>query len=273
MDQPSLLSGLTERLGAVPAVRALLLGGSFGRGDADRFSDLDLIAVVGQEDQPEFLQDWRRLLGGVCPVVHWFGPPSGGTLCAVTRDWLRVDLTLRLPGQVRGLSRASHRVVLDPDGIARDLPDRLPAPAPDASRLARLISEFLRVFGLLPVVAGRGEWQTAALGAGLQRQALIDLMVMAQCDPDRRGALCLSRALPPPDMAVLAAIPFPQGARDDVLAAHRALAEAFLPRARALAARWGSDWPEAFEAATRTHVANAVGLELAAAGSAQEHAD
>jgi hypothetical protein len=270
MDHAALLAHLTAALQDDPAVVALFLGGSHGRGDADAWSDLDLIAMVDRDDQAAFLIDWRRTVDAADPVVHAFAAQAGTTHCMVTAGWLRVDLTLRSPDQTHGLSQATHRPLIDRQGLAADLPDRLPPRTPDPRRLSALILEFLRVAGLLPVVVGRGEFQTAALGAALQRQALIDLMVMETGNPDIRGALSLSRALPPAQMAVLDAIAFPQASFADVLVAHQALADAFLPRARALADRIGLAWPRDLAEATRARLARDLGMTLGAPGDPQE---
>ena len=50
--------------------------------------------------------------------------------------------------------------------------------------------------------------------------------------------------------------------RDDLIAAHVAIAEAFLPRARRIADQIGLDWPTAFEAATRQHLHRELGIRI-----------
>jgi hypothetical protein len=77
LPQVAALSRLVERLWERDDVAALWLGGSFARGEADRYSDLDLrVAVL-----PEALPAWRRLdlghlFSGECVggLFHAFKP-------------------------------------------------------------------------------------------------------------------------------------------------------------------------------------------------------
>src|SRR5262245_25386247 len=67
LPQVPALRGVAERLWDEPDVLALWLGGSFARGDADGFSDVDLRVAV----RPEAAEAWRapgleRLFGGAC---------------------------------------------------------------------------------------------------------------------------------------------------------------------------------------------------------------
>lgn len=62
---------LTTLVRADPAVRALVLGGSVARGDADGWSDLDLLVVVNEEALSRFLpgEAWLRPLGAIYTAV------------------------------------------------------------------------------------------------------------------------------------------------------------------------------------------------------------
>lgn len=172
-------------------------------------------------------------------------------LNAVTDDWLRCDLIIVTPDRFTGRSRDRLRPLFDRDGLYDALPDTLTPRQPDPARVARLIGEFIRVLGLLSVVVGRREYFTAVYGAGLQREALMNLMLEEVTVPDPGGALHLSTVLPADRMAVLSALPCPRPDRDEVIAAHIEIARQFFPRARVLAATLGVDWPGAFEAAAR----------------------
>jgi Streptomycin adenylyltransferase len=263
MDAQRLISRIADAITPDPRLQALLLAGSHGRGTADQFSDIDLLAFVPGDDLTPFAADWRCVMEDITPIVFW--NRWGNTrivINAVTRDWARVDLVLRAMGDIVGLSAAHTRILHDKIGIATALPAQ-PAPyAADTSRLLALINEFIRVLGLLPVVVGRGELVTAVAGDGLQRAALTNLMIAELELPDAGGALHLSRTLRPDQMAVLQDIPYPQADATQVVEAHAALARAFLPRARRLAERAGITWPVAFEAATLTHLQQTLGLAI-----------
>lgn len=254
MNQQQLVAVVTDRQRGDPDLRALFLAGSLGRGEGDRFSDVDLVAVVEPEAQERFAARWRTLLDGVAPVVFWWSPRGIRTLVsAVTEDWLRCDLFMVPPGGLGRRAKSTVAPLIDPGGLYATLPDELPPGAADPERVQGLIDEFLRVLGLLPVVAGRDEHVTAARGAGMLRDMLIDLMLEDARLPEPHGALHLSRILTPADMATLAALPPARPDRLDA-EAHLATARAFIPRAQRMARELGLDWPHAFAAATAQHL-------------------
>ncbi len=262
MDQQAFIAGLVGRLRGEADLRALFLSGSLGRGDGDRWSDVDLLAVVEPPAQERFAARWRGVVEEVAPVVLWWSPRGIRTLVsAVTRDWLRCDLFLVGPGGLGGRARSTLAPLIDPEGLHAGLPADLPPGVAKPERVAGLIQEFLRILGLLPVVIGRGEHVVAARGAGMLRDLLIDLMLEEAALPEAQGALHLSRVLPPGDLADLAALPPARPDRAD-LEAQRATAEAFLPRARRLARSLDVEWPEAFAAATERRLAAELGLRL-----------
>lgn len=266
MVQEDLITAVTARLSAAPHLSALLLGGSFGRGDADEYSDVDLIALVAPDGHDDFAKLWREALGAILPVVYWAERRGGGRILmnAVAEGFLRCDMYIVAPGDLTGRAQDCLRPLIDRDGVMDRLPATLPPRRPDPAAVLRIANEFIRVLGLLPVVARRGEPVTAAQGAGLLRDLLIQLMLEETTTPDPGGALHLSRVLPAEDMATLAALPAAPPHGDPTHAAHVATAAAFLPRAKALAARCGADWPAAFEAEARAQLEARLSLKIGA---------
>lgn len=263
MGQAALIAGIGERAAALPGLKALFLAGSFGRGDADAVSDVDLIALAEPADHAGLAAAWRELLSSLMPVVHWAERQHPFWLLnAIGEDWTRCDLTLLHPALIAGRARDELRALHDPDALLAALPASRPPATPNAAVIAAAITEFLRVLGLLPVIAHREEWVTGAEGVGHLRRQFTALLLEEVTLPDRGGALHLQRLLPPAQMAMLAALPHPQPNRTEVIAAHRDAARAFLPVARAMAGRHGVAWPDALEAATRRHLQAALGLEI-----------
>jgi hypothetical protein len=256
MDQHAFIARITPLLEPDLRVRALFLSGSFGRGTDDAFSDVDLVALVDPSEHQSFAGAWRGTLEQIAPVVHFFQVPFAPVWSSITDRWLRCDLMLVAP---TGFNRAQDQLkpLIDRDGIYPALPPVTPPHRLDPARLAGLIAEFIRVLGLLPVADGRGEYELAAVGSGLLRGMLTDLLVM-ETGRERGGMLHLSRVLDPDRMDVLLGLPVAQPRRDSAIAAQLALARVFVPRAKALAAAHGVAWPEAFEAATRANLARAL---------------
>ncbi len=245
-----------------PSIRALFLAGSHGSGKADAYSDIDFVALAEEGDHAAVVAAWRQLVESIAPVVFWQERRMSWTLLnAVTEDWLRCDLTVFQPGALRGRARDMVKPLIDRGGYYDALPETLPPAQPNVQQVGYLINEFIRVMGLLPVGIGRGEYVVGVTGTGLLRDMLIQLLTEEVPMPDKGGALHLSRVLPEADMRLLEGLPYPRPNRAEIIAANIATAQAFFPRARALAERIGVPWPTAFEDATRRNLQRTLGAE------------
>lgn len=251
MDQQTLIARVAAVLEPDQRVRGLFLSGSFGRGTADQFSDVDLLAVVAPADQEAVAADWRGVLQTIVPIVYWNRLPWALVLNAVSDEWLRCDLDIVAPDRLGGRTQDRLKTLIDRDGIFAGLLKTLPPSGIDLAKLQATTNEFIRVLGLLPVGLGRGEVELiAGAGSSYLRRFLTDLLIIEMNLPDAGGALHLSRVLDAERMAVLAAIPLPRLSADSAIETNLVLARAFMPRAKALYASLGLDWPTAFEAAT-----------------------
>jgi hypothetical protein len=177
-------------------ILAAWLAGSRGRGTEDEYSDTDVWVVVADDDVAGFVQDWPAISAKITPTVLQQQVGRLPVFNQVTPEWLRFDLSVGTPEQVPERSRSTLRLLFD----RADLHDRLkptgPPLAPDPAAVRHLVTEFLRVLGLLPVVLGREEYVVAASGVGLLRGLLIHLMLQDVSLEDRGGALKLARILP-----------------------------------------------------------------------------
>jgi hypothetical protein len=273
MKQSAFIEHAKEMLESDSRLGALFLGGSFGRGSADDYSDLDFVGVAATADHIEMATAWRETVASFAPVVYWSQRSGGGLLLnAVTEEWLRIDLWLvdtsffleNLLSPAPHYAQSTVKMLVDRHDIASKLPASLLATSPNPDTVNYLIGEFIRVLGLIAVGMGRGEDVLGVTGAGLLRDLLTRLMVEETQSPERGGMLHLSRTVTPEQMAVLRALPYPGPHREEILAAHWATAAAFFPRARALADDAGITWPTAFEAATRRHLQRAFGADFLA---------
>ena len=259
MDQQQLIVAARSVMDIEP-IRSLFLAGSFGRGTADEWSDVDLIAVVAAGQQRIVAEHWRVMLQQITPIVFWNELPRDNlVLNAISEEWLRCDLSVVTLEQFGRRAKNTVKPLLDRDGIYDALPDTLPPRAPDAGTVRYLIHEFIRMLGLLPVGAGRGEYVTMALGVGMMRGLLESLLMQDVTNPDPGGILHQSKLLPPDQMQMLADLPYPGPEREALIEANFAVARQFMPRARAIAERLGVPWPDAFEAATRQRLISTLG--------------
>jgi hypothetical protein len=260
MDVTRLLPALVTGLAELPACKGIFLSGSHARGTNDPFSDLDLVLVVDPADHPVVKDQAHALIDPLSPLVMFRTFPGQATtlINAVTATWDRIDLLLEAPDRFVRRPAQGLRPLDDPTGLAASLSAASDDPASTKRRILQTTEDFLRILGLLSVGLGRGEYVLCTMGAGHLRDHLITLM-KAEAGTLGEGALHLSRSVSPADMAILTAIPMPPADRDSIVAAHMALAQAFIPRARAFHARHALTWPEAFEAATRAHLADTLG--------------
>jgi predicted nucleotidyltransferase len=262
MDQQVLIAAIEEKMANKETIRGLFLAGSYGRGTADEWSDVDLVALAAPEDHAAIAADWRQVLHGITPIVFWQELNRGGTLLnAVSEEWLRCDLNIVTPENFGRRAKNSVRPLVDRDGVYDRLPDSLPPRQPDKGTVSYLIHEFIRMLGLLPVALGRKEYVTMVLGVSMMRGHLEALLMQDVSNPDPGGILHQSKLLPPEQMDLLKSLPYPGPEREALIEANFAVAREFMPRARAMAERLGIVWPEAFEAATRIRLAATLGEE------------
>jgi len=261
--QQALLDQLTGALATDARVRSVWLHGSLGRGNGDAWSDVDLAIEVAEADRSACLADYTGGRRGL-PGLVLARPIFGRILTAVTPDWGRFDLMFVTPEDLARMDGAAMRLLLgDSSQQPAPLAAAVEAGAPD--RVAALVEEFLRVLGLTPVAVGREEWLVMQQGTQLLRQMLVDLMLEESgfgSPAVRGGVKRLNPFLTGEQRAVLEALDPPPAHRDALLAASAHISRLFLARARPLADRLGATWPDAFEAATRRHLRQDLGLEI-----------
>ena len=249
--QRDFLAALLPLLEPDQHIRALFLSGSFGRGSADAWSDVDLLALVAPEHRDAVMDGWRARLETIAPIVFFNRLPWAPVLNAITEDWLRIDLQVSAPTETRGMTQDRYQPLIDRDGLLATLPPTAEIAATDPARLLGIVTEFIRILGLLHVAAGRQEYELATPGTGMMRGLLTNLLIEEMQRGDQGGMLHLSRKIDASRMQLLLDLPVAEPDRASVLAANSALARAFFPRAKAFGAQIGMAWPESFETATR----------------------
>lgn len=258
MSYAELSQAVANRLSSEPGAQALFIAGSYGSGAEDAYSDLDLVVVADQDEHSRLAEAFRSALEQQAAVVFWRERKGRNRLVnAITEDWRRCDLFMASAIDFAQQTRSQDglKVLFDRIKLYRGLPDKLPSATPDRTKVMYIVNEFLRVLGLMSVGLGRSEHVLLVKGAGLLRDLLTDLMLEESPQPDRGGALHLSRLLTPAQISLLEGLPYPAPNRDDVITAHVRTAAAFLPIARRLSQELEIVWPDAFERATRRRLA------------------
>jgi len=191
MTYEALQAHLAAWAGTQPAIRAIIVVGSQARGDADQWSDLDLVLLTA--DRARYLKpDWLSTLGNVWLTYLDKTGPGDPEWYAIYEDGLKVDVVIlpvsdpalnlelllsRYPYQAvfaRGV-----RVLFDQQGQPRSLPTQavsLPVP-PSAADFDHLVSGFLVEAVTMAKFALRGDfWRSQHWLADELRPRLLTLM-------------------------------------------------------------------------------------------------
>lgn len=264
-SQRALLGRLIEVLGEDERVESAWLSGSFGKGGGDAWSDVDITAVVDEEDLPHCIREYggAKTPVGDTVLIHTV---HGRVVSAVRSDWERYDIVFITPQEFRTYDRSGLRPLkLESLDAPAPPPRGEPRPyQPSVDALEGAIKEFLRVMGLLPVAVGRQEWLVGVEGVGLLRKALIEMMFEANGvgRGQRGGAKAMNAYLTAQQRAAVEATPLGGPSREAMIAANQALADLFLPLARETLAKAGGTWPQALEDATRAHLKRVLDMDL-----------
>ncbi|SFE28928.1 nucleotidyltransferase domain-containing protein [Roseivivax sediminis] len=261
---------MASAMANISGLDALFLAGSLGRGTEDAFSDIDVVALAEPDRHEALAARWISALEDRDHVVYRRQAKSGQGLLvnAITGNWVRVDLHVLPRALFARRAKDTVTPLIDPEDIHGALPDSLPPARPDPERVKGIVTEFIRMMGLMPVALGRDERVTLVTSVELLRGLLRDLYIEQSAAPDKGGMLHLSKLITPAQMAVLESMPHPGPDRTALIDAHLRIADAFLPEARRLAARLEIDWPDEFEAATAAHIHRETGVEILAHAAA-----
>ncbi len=262
-EQQDLIDGIARMLRAEPQIEAAWLAGSLGKGQGDRFSDVDVLALAKDGTAANLASTLPDRLSAVATPVLVNVLFGGRVINVVNDDWRRFDINLVEAPALAEYDGAELQVLFNRG-------DRTPPSKPRApyrtspEMLLKLVNEFWRVFGLAAVGLGREEYVVCLAGIGYLRGMTLDLMLEENliAPAARGGALHRNIFLAADQQAQLVGLPPLSATRESVIEAHRALAAIFLPRARRLADEIGMAWPTAFEDATRRNLAAKLKFEF-----------
>lgn len=255
-----LLDRAVAVLGADPRVRALWIGGSVARGDADAASDLDLLVTVTDDGHAEFAASWTEWLAAITPTVlaeplHFLP----GSLYSLTPDCARLDVVVEPVSALATTFFRDRVAVVDHDGLTAQIPQPEPVPGPSPQRVAALVQEYFRISAVETILI-RDDWLLArehvhAVGSLVHR-----LFVEANAPLPPTGLKQWSAKLTPPQVVALRALPTDAADVDDLRAAHLAHAGLFVTNAEVLARRLDVPWPGDLEAAVARHIGDLLDL-------------
>ena len=252
--QADFLADLRGRLDGDGQVQAAWLAGSFGRGNADRYSDIDLHLLLADVDA--FRAGAREWLGSLRSLVLYKLLFDGQMINALTDEGLRIDIWLH--ADAPPLDPAAVDVLLDRNGILRleAPPAAPPNPAQVADSLLAQIEEFWRCVSLLPTVIGRHELLVSFMGLYVELGLVTDILVAGYGVQRERGVKVLNPYLGDERRAELEAALQLNGLNaESLVMAHMALAGVVRKHGPLIAQHAGFAYPAALEEAVLRYAA------------------
>lgn len=238
-------------------ITGIWLEGSLARGDADRYSDIDLHGLVQAGLAPEavsqLMRELPRLLEAAGKVV-FLRPGPGNISTGMLDDGTRFDVVLET-GADLARPRGAFRVLFERhDGALGALRQSETQAAPNPARVAWQVNEFWRCLSLLPAVLGRGELVIATQGHALMLGIAGEILMASEGKVRQTGAKRLNNYLPAElQQALEEAIPTGASAQD-LASAQLRLARLVRDAGRRCAERYSFAYPEEFEAAVLRYV-------------------
>lgn len=256
---------ISTALSGQTSIRALWLGGSLAWDQADRFSDIDLVALIADATLTEAASDIETRLGSefTLALVRNRGDEHHRLLNFVTDKWIRFDLNLFTIDAIRRSELRGLRTIFDKDGL--DLAvghGEPPKRHVTAEQVYFVVSEFVRVLGLLPVVMHRKDLVGAVSGSALLREHLVTLLQYQQIGQTRTGALNDTKSLTPAAAAAILGLPALCAEESSILAFNRACWDVFIQYGPGIGAQYGVDWPRGLVKAVRSRLTRDLGIEL-----------
>ncbi len=190
------LEALAHKVGSDMRILAVWLEGSFAKGTADRYSDLDIHLLVAEKDKETFQQELESWLSDIQPLVLFKNTFPGQIITAITTASLRLDVWLHVgdtislePTKVRVLSAAEGRIQ-----FKEAYKDQ--TPKDDSPVLKQHLNEFWRVLAILPTVLGREERIAGFMGTTFLVMSLTEVLIIGGKKQRDRGVKNINAFLP-----------------------------------------------------------------------------
>jgi hypothetical protein len=234
-----------EVLGGDDRVASVGVGGSIGRGTADRWSDLDLEVVVHGAHHSAFVAEWPTWLAAITPTVFARTPIAPFIVNAVTDDGLTLDVAVY----------ADERPAFAPDGAPSYVVGMLTrqpfASLADALEYA-VVEQMRCMTGPFISFVQRDEHLRHLAGVP-HLLGLLTTVFLAETGarpPGKRWNDTFTEE----QRAAVAALPPVGATRDALVAFGLGIAELLLTRARPLYRGYALEWPKDLAAVTAARV-------------------
>jgi predicted nucleotidyltransferase len=245
----ALVARFTEVCQTDARVDAAFLGGSYARGQADAFSDVDLYVITGDAEFDDFVATSRAFVErlGRLLFLEDFGLPN--TLFYIFTDGTEGELGFAPAGDFLRMHRGGYRVLVDKTGILNEATfvGQPPPAAEQLETLRHLVYSFWHDVSHFTTAMARGQlwWAYGQLDA--LRKMCVDLArLRADFSAPAEGYDKLDSALAPEEIAALDESCC-QRERAQMLEAARVLLRFYRERALELCRAHGFGYPDQLE--------------------------
>lgn len=238
-------------LGSDPRVERVEVSGSIAAGDADRWSDLDLAVLVGEESLESFLTEWPTWLSAITPTVFARTPIAPNIVNTVTDEGLTLDIVVRSAERRPAPPRGGYGV-----GMLSSLRfDRI------GDALDYAVAEQLRGLAGPFISLVRREEHLRHLTGVPHILGLLTTVFLAESGASPPGKRW-NQTFTAEQQAAVAALPAVGATRDAIVAFGIEVARLVVSRARPLYPRYGLEWPSPLAAVAAKRVADGLDIDL-----------
>ena len=181
------LKAFTDKAASDVRVLGTWLEGSFAKGTADRYSDIDIHLLVAEENKETFQQGLESWLSDIQSLVLFKDTFPGQMTTCITTAGLRVDVWLHT-GDTISLERPKVRVLSVTEGCIQFKKACRGKESKDVSLvLKQHFNEFWRVLAILPTVLGREERIAGFMGTTFAVMSLTEVLIIGSGKQRDRG--------------------------------------------------------------------------------------
>lgn len=244
-------------------ILAAWLEGSFARGTADRYSDIDIHLLVSEEDKEGFQQQLEPWLSDIQPLVLFKDTFPGQMVTCITTAGLRLDVWVH-SGNIISLECTKVHVLSAVEGcIQFKEVCRSEEPKDVRTALTQHFNEFWRVLAILPTVLGREEYIAGSMGTTFVVMSLTEVLIIGNGKQRDRGVKNINIFIPQAIREEIETALTTQSIdRESIAKAHLRLANIMQRCGPDIAEQYGLIYPFALEKA----VVNYVSRELQVLG-------
>jgi hypothetical protein len=259
--QHEYLAALKAKIAEDGRIKAAWLEGSFGRGNPDRYSDLDIHLLLPETALAAFQTEAKSWLARIQPLVLFNLMFDGKMVNALTQDGLRLDVWLHA-GESMALDQAKALVLFEAEPcLSFDKVESAQDPTTVANTLKRQTEEFWRCISLTPSVIGRKELIIGFIGLMVETNLLTEILINGYGIARDSGVKNLNRFLPDNlQQRIEDALSMQTLSQASLAKAQLSLAHILQEQGRMIAEKHNYGYPTALEAAVLQYVAQELAL-------------